>query len=210
MDNWYSTPTLLNCTFSGNSAESGGGMYNDSYSTPTATNCILWDDSATTGAEVFNTDCTSTPAFGFCDITGCGGSGAGWNGSIGTDGGGNIAANPLFVNAAGGNFQLSAGSPCINSADGPLAPATDKDGNPPHDDPGMPNVGIGPPWADMGAYEFQGTTCHLSVQSAPPTGLSIGSSTGDSGTTNYTDVVAYGASVNLQAPATDPAGYGFS
>ncbi len=29
----------------------------------------------------------------------------------------------------------------------------------------------------------------LSVQSTPPTGLSIGSSTGDSGTTNYTDAV---------------------
>ena len=106
-------------------------MYNDSYSIPTATNCILWHDTAATGTEIFNTDGTSTPAFGFCDIAGCGGSGAEWNGSIGTDGGGNIAANPLFVNAAGGNLQLSAGSPCINSADGPLAPATDKIGNPP-------------------------------------------------------------------------------
>jgi hypothetical protein len=49
------------------------------------------------------------------------------------------------------------------------------------------------------------------VQSTPPTGLSIGSSTGHGGTTNYTKAnVAYGTSVNLQAPATDPAGYTFS
>ena len=51
----------------------------------------------------------------------------------------------------------------------------------------------------------------LNVQSTPPTGLSIGSSTGDGGATNYTiPVIASGASVNLQAPATDPAGYTFS
>ena len=51
----------------------------------------------------------------------------------------------------------------------------------------------------------------LTVQSTPPTGLGIGSSTGHGGTTNYTMTgVAYGTSVNLQAPATDPAGYTFS
>ncbi len=51
----------------------------------------------------------------------------------------------------------------------------------------------------------------LTVQSTPPTGLAIGSSTGQNGTTNYTKTgVAYGTSVNLQAPATDPAGYTFS
>ncbi len=51
----------------------------------------------------------------------------------------------------------------------------------------------------------------LSVQSTPPTGLSVGSSTGQNGTTNYEKKgLAYGASVNLQAPDTDPAGYTFS
>jgi len=50
----------------------------------------------------------------------------------------------------------------------------------------------------------------LTVQSTPPGALGIGSSTGQSGTTNYTKTgIAYGASVNLQAPATDPAGYTF-
>ncbi len=54
-------------------------------------------------------------------------------------------------------------------------------------------------------------TYTLTVQSTPPTGLSIGSSTGDGGTTNYTvPGIAYGTSVNLAAPATDPAGYTFS
>ena len=51
----------------------------------------------------------------------------------------------------------------------------------------------------------------LTVQSTPPTGLVISSSTGQNGTTNYTKAgVGNGTSVNLQAPATDPAGYTFS
>ena len=50
----------------------------------------------------------------------------------------------------------------------------------------------------------------LTVESTPPTGLSIGSSSGQQGATNYYKNVANGASVNLQAPATDPAGYVFS
>jgi DNA-binding beta-propeller fold protein YncE len=50
---------------------------------------------------------------------------------------------------------------------------------------------------------------YVAVRSTPPTGLSIGSSTGDGGTTNYTVGVSNGAIVNLQAPATDPAGYTF-
>ena len=62
----------------------------------------------------------------------------------------------------------------------------------------------------MGAYEFQGTTCCLTAQSTPMTGIVITSSTGQNGATNYTSACAQGTSVNLQAPATDPAGYTFS
>jgi hypothetical protein len=60
-------------------------------------------------------------------------------------------------------------------------------------------------------YTANSTGYTLTVQSTPPTGLSVGSSTADGGTTNYSVAsVAQGASVNLQAPATDPAGYTFS
>ena len=65
--------------------------------------------------------------------------------------------------------------------------------------------------ATTAAAQYTVNTYTLSVQSTPPTGLSIGSSTADGGTTNYTvSAVAYGTSVNLQAPAADPAGYTFS
>jgi hypothetical protein len=47
----------------------------------------------------------------------------------------------------------------------------------------------------------------LSVQSTPPSGLTIVSSTGHVGTTNYAVTgVAAGTSVNLVAPATDLTG----
>ncbi len=59
--------------------------------------------------------------------------------------------------------------------------------------------------------QYTANTYTLTVQSTPPTGLSIGSSTGDGAVTNYAEPgVAYGTSVNLQVPAMDPAGYTFS
>jgi hypothetical protein len=201
------SPSITNCTFSGNLAASqGGGIYNNS--SATVTNCILWGDSANTAAEVCNDTLIAT--FSYSDVAGCGGSGAGWNSSIGTDSGANIAADPTFVSPVAaffsptttGDYRLRAGSPCIDAGNNAAVPSgvtTDLDGNP----------RIVGPAVDMGAYEFQGT-CNLAVQSAPPTGLSIGSSRGNAGTTDYTDTVGYDASVNLQAPATDPLGYTFS
>jgi predicted outer membrane repeat protein len=56
---------------------------------------------------------------------------------------GNISADPLFVNAASGNFHLSPGSLAINAGTNVGAPATDKDGTL------RPQGGV----VDMGAYE---------------------------------------------------------
>jgi RHS repeat-associated protein len=71
---------------------------------------------------------------------------------------GNISANPNFVNASQGNYQLNYGSPCINAADGSVAPLTDLDGDQCYNDPdtliktGTTNAnGVYP---DMGAYEY--------------------------------------------------------
>jgi hypothetical protein len=50
----------------------------------------------------------------------------------------------------------------------------------------------------------------LTVESTPPTGVSITSSTADGGTTKYQKTLSAGSPVDLQAPAIDPTGYTFS
>ena len=65
-------------------------MYNGN-GNPTVTNCIFW------GNEIYNWAIDSTPVISYCDIEGCGGSGAGWETSLGSDGGGNIDADPNFA-----------------------------------------------------------------------------------------------------------------
>lgn len=81
---------------------------------------------------------------------------------------GNISSDPLFVNVAGSDFHLKAGSPAIdagnNSAlqharNNSLAVDKDLDGNPREQDA----TGKGYPVVDMGVYEYAGS------QDAAPT-----------------------------------------
>ncbi|MDD5305743.1 MAG: choice-of-anchor Q domain-containing protein [Deltaproteobacteria bacterium] len=54
------------------------------------------------------------------------------------------------------DFRLAAGSPCIDAADGDVAPSFDALGREREDDPATPNTGGGvPDYADMGAFEYQ-------------------------------------------------------
>ena len=71
MRNSSSSPTVTNCTFSGNSANSsGGGMHNASNSRPTVTNCAFIGNSTVTfhGGGLFNT--SSSPTVTNCTFTG--------------------------------------------------------------------------------------------------------------------------------------------
>jgi len=110
---------------------------------PTVANCILWGD---TPDEI-----EGTPLVIYCNIEG------GWPGS------GNIDADPLFVDPDNGDVRLSAGSPCIDTGDNTTVPKfvlRDLDGNPRF----VADACAGDSGAtvDMGAYEFQGTSCDLS------------------------------------------------
>jgi parallel beta-helix repeat protein len=67
-------------------------------------------------------------------------------------------ADPEWADPAAGDFQLTAGSPAIDSADSGVAgePVTDIDGRPRVDDPGTPDTGAGSrTYDDRGAVEFQ-------------------------------------------------------
>lgn len=75
---------------------------------------------------------------------------------------GSIPSDPLFVNASGRDFRLSAGSPCIDAGWSALyshlflTPATDIAGRPRLlDDPATPELGPGlAPQPDLGAFEY--------------------------------------------------------
>jgi len=138
MDIWDGSATVTSCTFYENAAgEHGGGLF--SYeSSPTVTNGVLW---ANAGGEIVS-EGSSVPTVTYSDVEG------------GYAGDGNIDADPLFLGAPD-DLHLGYGSPCIDAANGPVAPELDLDGNPRVDDPDSPNTGEGPPWADMGAYEYQ-------------------------------------------------------
>jgi RHS repeat-associated protein len=70
---------------------------------------------------------------------------------------GNRAVDPQFKDRAGGNYRLAYGSPCIDAADGTVAPPTDQMGAPRYTDFRTPNTGItnaAGVYADLGAFEF--------------------------------------------------------
>jgi len=150
MCNWDGSPTVTNCTFSANTAGTSGGGMNSGGST--VTNCIFWDNSAPVGAEIYKG--SGTPTFSHCDIKDSGGSGALWNPALGVDDGGNIMANPRFVDPdtpAGPDglwrtrddgLRLQSDSPCIGAADPAAAPQKDI--------LGLPRIAA----PDIGAYEF--------------------------------------------------------
>jgi hypothetical protein len=167
MENEYRDPTVMDCLFSGNTADDGGGI--DNYmSNPILTNSIFWGNMAISdGNEIYND--SSTPVISYSDIAGSFIGGVTWDSSLGTDGGGNVDADPLFVeipddggdgwgdiNDDYGDLKLKGGSPCIDAANGDAAPNTDSLGNPRIDDPLMSNTGVGnPDYVDIGAYESQ-------------------------------------------------------
>ncbi len=148
--NWGGAPRLVNCTISDNAAmdaEGAGGLFADNEGDnadegAVVSNCVVWGNSPVDMKDIHG----ATTAAAYSDI------GGGWPGM------GNIDADPLFVNASGYDFHLLGGSPCIDAANGMAAPELDFEGNGRCDDPDSSNTGLGPPWADMGAFE---STSHL-------------------------------------------------
>ncbi len=125
-----SSLTFTSLTFYGNSAtQSGGGIYNAVSLYLSLKNTIVRGNTATTGPEIYT---IFPPVISYSNIEGCGGSGSGWNTACGTDDGGNIDADPLFVDAPNGDLHILPSSPCVDTGDNAAVPAgvnTDIDGS---------------------------------------------------------------------------------
>lgn len=129
-----SSPILVNCTLTRNSGLYGSGIVNWS-STPSLKNCIVWGNFVKFGYAQIHNEMGSTTTVTYSNIQG------------GYSGTGNKNVDPLFVNAAGGNARLSAGSPCINAGSNAAVPAgvlMDLDGH----------FRVVNAVVDMGAYEY--------------------------------------------------------
>lgn len=135
-----SPPTVLNsCTIAGNSASvQGGGLSSAGEAAPShllATNCIVFGNTAPTGANYFFAFAEEI-SFNHCDIT-----------PFPTNGFGNIANDPAFVDVGAADLHLQRNSPCINAGNNAaVRVSTDLDSN--------PRIVSGT--VDIGAYEFQG------------------------------------------------------
>ncbi len=79
------SPTLADCTFSGNTSSTyGGGMYNSS-SSPTLTNCTFSGNTALSGGGMFNNNSSSAPTLTHCTFSGntaLNASGDSWGGGM--------------------------------------------------------------------------------------------------------------------------------
>lgn len=165
--------SLVNVTFSQNRAQGSGGAVYNSCCSPTFDNCIFWNDTASAGGnEVCNVGTNAIPVFTASDVAGSGGS-ASWGATLGTNGGGNIDQDPLFIvnpDPGDGNWStpsdnnygslvLSGGSPARNAGRSALLPFDvfdlDGDGNTSERIPVDLSGGSREQGAsvDMGAYE---------------------------------------------------------
>lgn len=135
------SPNIINCTFAGDTALVGNGIYNSAGSSPVIHNSIIWEGTVN---GIVNAG-TSTPAINYCVVQG------------GYPGAGIGISDPLFATplpatmapAPGGDYRLRACSPAINTGQntGSYTGITDLAGN----------ARLYGAAVDPGAYELQGT-----------------------------------------------------
>ncbi|VGO19923.1 choice-of-anchor Q domain-containing protein [Pontiella sulfatireligans] len=196
--------TLNNCTLTGNSATYGGGSCEG-----TLRNCIVYSNTAGTSGD--NWFAASAPDLSYSCTTPL------------PAGDGNITNAPLFADEVGGDYHLTANSPCIDAGTD-LGLADDLDGIPRPLDGNANGSAI----ADMGAYEYLNILADsdddglsdgdemytygtmLTVADTDGDGLDDGDEValGFSPTIHSAGAIAYGESIGESNVTNNPSAYG--
>jgi len=111
---WLSSVVVMNCTVSDNSSAEGGGLSVEEDGSATVVNTIVWGNNGSVGSAEIHNGGTAVVSYSVV--------GGGYAGD------GNIDADPLFVDAARGDYHIGSGSPCIEAGRAAGAPSEDIDG----------------------------------------------------------------------------------
>ena len=149
------TPSIVNCTFSGNNAPNLGGIMRNNTAFPTIKNSILWGNNTGINENGGSTTITFS-------IT-----------QDGQPGTGNINTNPVFITpvafsaapTTSGDLHLQSSSPAINAGTNTGAPSNDLDGNTRPFNGGT---------SDIGAYESSFQNIFITDFSATPNPVCVG------------------------------------
>ncbi|MFH2000897.1 MAG: hypothetical protein ABIK28_14545 [Planctomycetota bacterium] len=123
-------PYAVNNTVYGNWASAaGGGIYVNTMDVAEFSNSIFWNNSSPAGTNISYAGVE--PDVIYCDVEG------GWSGE------GNIDSDPLFVDAANGDFHLLYASPCRDAGTDSLLvyPLVDNENDPRMDGDGLYDIG---------------------------------------------------------------------
>ena len=163
----YSSPTVTNCTFSGNSADSsGGGMYNRDNSSPTVTNCTFSGNSADSYGGGMHNRISSNPTVTNCTFS---------ENSAGYHGGGmdNDDSSPMVTNCTfSGNWGGQGGGMSNRDSSTPTVTNCTFNGNSARYGSGMYNAYSSPKvtnctFSENSASEWGGGMCNM--ESSSPT-----------------------------------------
>jgi hypothetical protein len=144
--------TLVNSALTGNRATGGGGLVAADGGEIEAANCIIWANTAEAGQQLqlLGEAAPARMTVAYCDVQGGISAADVQGGGILDWSDGNLDTDPLWVDPAGGDYHLQAGSPCIDAGqntplgDADLLLETDLAGNP----------RVAGPQVDLGPYEF--------------------------------------------------------
>ena len=148
--------TIVANTIAGNRSVQGAGLYADPLESATIIDNVITSLQGEITVYCGHSAAGALASFAYNDVFSDGGAGFGGACADQTGLNHNIAADPLYSNTPMHDYHVGLGSPAIDSGDNGAVStvANDLDGNPRLVD----GSNSGATTADMGAFEFQGTT----------------------------------------------------